>query len=70
MALVQSLTPLRRRALASANLLFVINMIGLGVGPHVVGLLSGLMQPRYGTEALRYALLGVAVLNLWCAFHY
>lgn len=70
MALVQSLSPLRSRAMASAILLFVVNLIGLGVGPQSVGLVSDLLRGPFGDDSLRYALLGVAVLNLWSAGHY
>jgi hypothetical protein len=36
----------------------------------VVGALSDLLTPRFGDEALRYALAGVAVLNLVPALLY
>ena len=45
------------RASASAVLLFVINMIGLGLGPLVVGALSDAYIPIFGEENLRYAML-------------
>ena len=50
---------LRMRALASAILLFVLNIIGLGLGPWSVGVLSDLLNPSLGAESLRYALLYV-----------
>jgi hypothetical protein len=59
------------RAVASASLLFVINIIGLGLGPQVVGVLSDLLEPRFGVLSLRWALAGVAVvMSLWAGFHY
>ncbi len=70
MALVQSLSPLRMRAMASAFLLFVTNLIGLGIGPQFVGLLSDTLRGAFGNDSLRYALLGVVLLNLWSAAHY
>ena len=42
---------------AAAILLFIINIIGLGLGPTVVGMLADLLAPRFGVESLRYALL-------------
>ena len=40
--------------MASAVLFFIINLIGLGTGPLIVGILSDLMRPEYGdADALR-----------------
>jgi MFS family permease len=70
-AQTQGLVPLRMRAAASAILLFVINIIGLGLGPQVAGILSDLLQPFAGIESMRYSLLSIgAVAGPWAAFHY
>jgi MFS family permease len=70
-ALTQTLVRPRMRALASAILLFIINMIGLGGGPTFVGWLSDALTPTYGIEAVRYALLYTVVAGaLWATFHY
>jgi MFS family permease len=70
-ALVQGLVKVRMRATASALVLFIINLIGLGLGPQVVGALSDLFTPRYGKEAVRYALLSIVVLGaVWSSVHY
>lgn len=69
-ALVQGLVSLRMRALASSIVLFILNIIGLGFGPQLVGFLSDLMAPTYGQESLRMALLVLSFINLWCAWHY
>jgi MFS family permease len=69
-ALVQNLVGLRMRALASAIMLFLLNIIGMGIGPQGVGILSDLFAPRFGDESLRYALLIFSLVNLWCAAHY
>ncbi len=45
------------RASASALIYFVLNIIGLGLGPVFVGLISDNMQPVFGDESLRWALL-------------
>ena len=37
------------RALASAILLFIINLIGLGLGPWFVGMISDALKPAYGS---------------------
>ena len=54
--MVQGLVPLRMRATAAALFLFILNIIGLGLGPQAVGIVSTLLQPTYGTDSLRYAL--------------
>jgi MFS family permease len=48
-----------QRTMASAILLFVLNLIGLGLGPWYVGALSDYFKPEYGNESLRWALLGL-----------
>jgi hypothetical protein len=58
------------RATASAVLLFVINIIGLAMGPAVTGALSDALVPRFGDDSLRYALLIVSVGLLWSALHF
>jgi predicted MFS family arabinose efflux permease len=69
-AQTQSLVGLRMRSVASAILLLIINLIGLGLGPWAVGLLSDLLRPAYGNESLRYALLFISLLGVWSAAHY
>lgn len=69
-SLIQSLVSLRMRALASSITLFVLNIIGMGFGPQLVGILSDYFAPEYGQHSLRMALIVLSVLNLWCAWHY
>ena len=54
-ALIQGLAPLRMRAMWAAVTLLVINLIGLGLGPTLIGLLSDLLRPaaRAGAGAPR-----------------
>jgi predicted MFS family arabinose efflux permease len=70
LAMVQGLVSLRMRTVASAILLFIINIIGLGLGPQAVGVISDLLAPTYGAESLRFALLISSFANLWGAFHF
>jgi hypothetical protein len=56
-ALCHTLVTPRMRAMTSAILFFVINMIGLGAGPLVVGLLSDAFADSLGTQNLRGAML-------------
>ena len=69
-ALIQSLVSLRMRALASSITLFILNIIGMGFGPQLVGIMSDWFAPEYGQHSLRMALLVLSFLNLWCAYHY
>jgi phosphotransferase system glucose/maltose/N-acetylglucosamine-specific IIC component len=45
------------RAVSSALLFFILNIIGLGMGPTTVGLVSDLLVDQYGTDSLRYAMM-------------
>jgi hypothetical protein len=58
------------RAVAAAVLLFILNIIGLGLGPQAVGIVSDLLRPAYGDESLRYSLLIAGFVNLWAGLHY
>lgn len=70
-AMTQSLVRPEMRALASAILLFILNLIGLGIGPWLVGALSDMLEPRHATESLRYALLIIVVAGAaWSVLHY
>jgi predicted MFS family arabinose efflux permease len=68
---VQTLVPVRMRAVASGILLFVINIIGLGLGPQSVGLLNDYVFKSHGDEAIRYSLTVVfVVMGIWGAVHF
>jgi predicted MFS family arabinose efflux permease len=66
----QGLVTLRMRAVAAAVLLFILNIIGLGLGPQVTGIASDLLRPRFGDESLRWSLLLCSLVNIWAAYHY
>ncbi|NIS91274.1 MAG: MFS transporter [Woeseiaceae bacterium] len=71
LAQTQSLVPLRMRGVASAIVLLIINLIGLAMGPPLVGALSDYLQPMVGNESLRYSLMiSVAIVLPWAALHY
>ena len=63
----QSVVPPHMRATAAAVLLFTINLIGLGLGPLVVGTSSDLFNKVLGlgpAQGVRWALLSSAVLGI------
>lgn len=70
LAQVQSMVGLQMRAMASAILLFVVSMIGLGIGPWAIGWVSDLLKPSYGADSLRRSLFLFGGINVWVAWHY
>ena len=60
---VQHLVPAPMRATASGCFLLINNLIGLGVGPLLIGALSDASKARLGDESLRYA--AVSVLGFY-----
>ncbi|MFL6784879.1 MAG: MFS transporter, partial [Sphingomicrobium sp.] len=61
---VQHLVPQPMRATASATFLLINNLIGLGVGPLLIGRLSEALKASYGVDALRNAAVAC------CAFYF
>ncbi|MDO8290619.1 MAG: MFS transporter [Parvibaculum sp.] len=70
LAMTQALVTLRMRAQASAILFLILNLIGMGLGPQLAGILSDLYAPAYEAESLRYALLTISVVWIWSAVHF
>lgn len=62
-AVAHALVPASMRSLTSAILFLVLNLIGLGFGPLVVGMLSDWLTPTLGTEALRWAMASILVAS-------
>ena len=69
-AMVQTLSPVHMRAVSSAILMLCLNLIGMGLGPLLVGLFSDALSPRYGEDSLSLALAYFAVIGLWGSFHF
>ncbi len=70
LASTQFLVGVRMRAMGTAVLLFVLNLIGLGLGPMITGFVSDALEPSFGVDALRYAMAITVLVNIWCAVHY
>lgn len=66
-ALTHGIVNVRMRALASAILFFVLNIIGLGLGPFVGGIISDALQPSLGVDALRWALSNSVIASVLSA---
>jgi len=69
-ALIQSHTPLEMRSVAAAINLFILNIIGLGLGPFAVGLFSDLFAPSQGIDSLRYAMIAMVPVTIWGMLHF
>jgi MFS family permease len=71
-SLAQGLVGIRMRALAAAILLFILNLIGMGLGPLYVGIASDLLNAytNLGVESVRWALVSVLIFNLLSALFY
>jgi MFS family permease len=66
-AMVQSLSKVRMRALASALANLLCSLIGTGLAPTLIGMTDDLLRPRYGIVSVRYSLLLAAVAPLLAA---
>ena len=67
----QSLVGLRMRATTSAIVLFVINLIGLAIGPLITGIISDILEQRFHEDSMRYSLLIITSIILpWAVWHY
>lgn len=60
-AMAHALVGPRYRALASSVLFFVLNMIGLGLGPLTVGAISDALAPSMGVNSIRWAIMSTAL---------
>ncbi len=69
-ACVQGLVRPQARAVAASIMLFGQNLIGLGFGPFLFGVLSDALVPSVGGESVRYVLYGAAWLGLIPAFFF
>ena len=69
-AIAQSVVKSDMRAISSALLILLINLIGLGLGPLIIGGLSDLFQESYGNQSLRYAMLCVTPLYIIGVFFF
>jgi predicted MFS family arabinose efflux permease len=69
-ALMQRLVVPEMRATTLAAIMLLANLVGMGIGPQTVGLLSDWLRPTLGAESLRYAMLAMSFLAIWAAYHF
>jgi predicted MFS family arabinose efflux permease len=70
MSAIQTFAEPNRRATAIALTLFLSSVLGLGLGPLLVGLLSDVLKPAFGQDSLRYALLASTSVLVWAGAHF
>ena len=71
LATTHNLVGLKMRATSSAILFFILNIIGLGCGPFLVGLLSDQLSAGHGADSLRLAMLYLLpAVMFWSACHF
>jgi predicted MFS family arabinose efflux permease len=66
-AMIQAIAGPRSRATAVAAFTLAVNLLGLGLGPLLVGGLSDLLHAALGAQSLRYALLAVCPIYMIAA---
>jgi predicted MFS family arabinose efflux permease len=66
-AMTQGLARPHMRAMAAAFILLVMNLLGFGLGPFIVGAMNDWLMPRYGMAAIRYSLLIIALPHVLAA---
>lgn len=69
-ATTQALAAPHMRAVAASIVICVKTVVGLGLGPLLIGQLSDLLSPVAGEDSLRYALLSLGVFGVWSAVHF
>ena len=71
LAMTQGSAPINMRATAGACYVLIANLIGLGLGPLTVGVLSD-TYTRFGAgqDSLRWALLSTVPVGLWAGAHF
>ena len=69
-AAMQELAPLRMRAMASAVMILCLTLIGIGLGPVIVGMFSDYFKPEYGQYAIAQALKIMLIFNVLSIIFY
>lgn len=69
-ALIQSLAGASSRALAVATYLFVVNLIGLTIGPLLIGFLNDELRAVFGEQGIRYSMMVAGLANVVAVVFY
>ena len=68
-AILQSQLGIEMRSVGAAINLFILNIIGLGLGPLTVGAISDYMNPSTGIDSIRYGLMFTIFVMAWGGIH-
>lgn len=60
-AMTHGMVQVNMRAFASSVLFLILNLIGLGLGPVFVGMLSDYLEPNLGQESIRWAIMACSL---------
>jgi MFS family permease len=70
-AVAQSIATVRMRAVSASVLLFIQTIIGLTLGPAIIGRISDMLEPTLGRgPGIAYPMAVFGLVNLWAAVHY
>jgi len=69
-ALMQTLAGARSRALAVAAHLFIVNLVGLALGPLLIGYLNDQLRAGFGEHGIRYSMMIAGLTNAVAAIFY
>jgi MFS family permease len=70
-AVAQSVATVRMRAVSASVLLFIQTIIGMTLGPAIVGRAADALEPTMGQgPGIAYPMAVIGVVNLWAALHY
>ena len=62
LAVLHGMVPAEERSFSTAVYHFIVNLIGLGLGPLTVGIISDYLNPSMGADALRWALASTLIM--------
>ena len=68
--MLQQMVGLRMRATTVAVFVLITNLVGLGLGPFLIGVVTDFFVARFGDEALRFAMLTFMFIYVWAAIHF
>ena len=69
-AMIQTLSPPHMRAVSAAIKMLLLNLIGMGLGPLLVGIISDLLTPTHPENTLGVALAYFTIVGLWGSVHF
>ena len=68
--MIQTLSPPHMRAVSAAIKMLLLNLIGMGLGPLLVGVISDLLAPTHSENTLGVALSYFTIVGLWGSVHF